>query len=267
MQWRYSVGFLLAGDYEAAFTCNGNDFIPLAGKPAGILVGEVTTVDFFAEDAPGELAGQVADVFFDPTAPESGFCAAEFTPAVYVFPDGVEPNFTDAPIATGDVSKDTTAEQYRYSIPLQSGDYEAAFTCNGNDFIPLAGKPAGILPAEMTTVDFLAEDAPAPVGSLSGEVATVLIEAESCSESFAPAVYVFEEGVTPNTTDGLVVTGPVTLDGTYGYLIDDLLAVTYTAAFTCTGTTFVPVDGKEAVIVIGEVTPLNFDAEDAPTPE
>jgi len=35
-------------------------------------------------------------------------------------------------------------------------------------------------------------------------------------------------------------------------------------AFTCTGTDFVPVDGKEAVIVSGEITPLNFVAEDAP---
>jgi len=47
-------------------------------------------------------------------------------------------------------------------------------------------------------------------------------------------------------------------------LIENILAGTYTAAFTCTGTDFVPVDGKEAVIVIGEITPLNFVAEDAP---
>ena len=259
MQWRYSIGFLLAYDYEVAFTCNGNEFIPLAGKPASIFLDEVTTVDFHFEDAPGKLVGQVDSLFFDPDAPESGFCDAAFTPVVYVFEEGVEPNFVDDPVATGEVGLDSSTEQYGYSIPLQAANYNAAFTCDGADFIPVAGKPAEILPAESTTVDFLADDAPAPVGSLSGEVAAVLVESESCKADFDPAVYVFEEGVTPNGTDEPVATGPVTLASeVYGYLIEDLIADTYTAAFTCTGTDFVPVDGKAAVIAIGEVTPLNF---------
>ena len=79
----------------------------------------------------------------------------------------------------------------------------------------------------------------------------------------------FGEGVTPNTTDTPVATGLVTIDTTtsvYGYLIDDLLADTYSAAFTCTGTDFVAVDGKKAVITIGEDTPLDFVAADAPAP-
>lgn len=271
MPWLYSIGFLLAGDYEVAFTCNGNDFVPLAGKPAGIFVEEVTTVDFLAEDAPGTLVGQVDSAFFDPNAPESGFCDAAFTPAVYVFDDGVvEPNFTDAPVATGEVGMDTTTEQYGYSIPLQAANYNAAFTCTGTDFIPVAGKPAEILPAEATTLDFLASDAPAPVGTLSGEVAAELVVAESCNAEFEPAVYVFEGDVTPNITDEPDATGPVTADSTtetYRYLIENILAGTYTAAFTCTGTDFVPVDGKEAMIAIDEVTPLDFVAEDAPAPE
>jgi hypothetical protein len=77
---------------------------------------------------------------------------------------------------------------------------------------------------------------------------------------------VFEEGTTPNDTDEPIATGPVAQDSTeaYVYLIEDLVADTYTAAFTCTGTTFAPVDGKEAVIAIGEDTPLPFVAEDAP---
>ena len=266
MPWRYSIGFLLAGDYEVAFTCNGNDFIPLAGKPAGIFVDEVTTVDFLAEDAPGTLVGQVDSVFFDPEAPESGFCDTAFTPAVYVFEADVEPNFIDDPVATGEVGMDTTTEQYGYSIPLQAANYNAAFTCTGTDFIPVAGKPAEILPAVATTLDFLADDAPAPVGSLSGEVAVVLVDTEACSADFTPAVYVFEEGVTPNDTDDPIATGAVTMNEVYGYLIENLLADTYTAAFTCTGTDFVPVDGKEAVIEIGETTSLNFVAEDAPAP-
>jgi len=267
MPWRYSIGFLLAGHYEVAYTCNGDLFAPLAGKPAEILLEEVTTVDFLAEDAPGSLVGQVDSVFFDADAPESGFCDAAFTPMVYVFEDGVEPSFAVDAVATGEVAMDTTTEQYGYSIPLMAAAYNAAFTCTGTDFIPATGKPAEILPATATMVDFLAADAPPPVGSLSGAVAAELVGAESCDAMFEPAVHVFAEGVTPNTTDAPVATGAVVLDSTtdvYGYLIEDLLAVTYSAAFTCTGTNYVPVEGKEAVITIGENTTLDFVAEDAP---
>ena len=44
--WNYTVGFMLAGDYEAAFTCNGTDFEPVDGKPARIDVGATETVNF-----------------------------------------------------------------------------------------------------------------------------------------------------------------------------------------------------------------------------
>ena len=264
--WQYSIGFLLAGNYEVAYTCNGDLFAPLAGKPAEILLDQVTTVDFLAEDGPGSLDGQVDSVFFDPGAPESGFCDTTFTPMVYVFADGIEPNFVDEPIATGEVLMDATTDQYGYSIPLMAANYNAAFTCTGSDFIPAAGKPAEIVPLTVTTLDFVAADAPPPVGSLSGAVATELAEATSCAANFDPAVHVFEEGVTPNTTDTPVATGTVTLDtttDTYGYQIEDLLAVTYQVAFTCTGDEFVPVDGKEAIITIGEETVVDFVAEDA----
>jgi hypothetical protein len=255
MPWRYSIGFLLAGDYEAAYTCNGNDFIPLAGKPAPIVVDEVTTVNFDFEDAPGTLVGQVDGVL---VAPDS--CSADFDPAVYVFKEGVEPNFVDDPVATGEVVLDSTTEQYGYSIPLQAANYNAALTCTGTDFIPVAGKSAEILPATATTLDFLAGDAPAQVGSLSGTVAAALVEAVTCSANFEPAVYVFEKDVTPNDTDVPVATGLVSMDSTeaYRYLIEDLLADTYTAAFTCTGDVFVPEKGSPAVISSGEVTPLDF---------
>ena len=49
--WNYSVGFLLPGDYEAAFTCNGTDFEPVDGLPALIVVNEIETVNF---EAPSE---------------------------------------------------------------------------------------------------------------------------------------------------------------------------------------------------------------------
>lgn len=266
MPWRYSIGFLLAGNYEVAYTCNGELFAPLAGKSAEVLLEEVTTVDFLAEDAPGSLVGRVDSAFFDPDAPESGFCDATFTPLVYVFEDGVEPSFVVDTVATGEVVMDMATGQYGYSIPLMAATYNAALTCNGTDFIPAAGKAAEVLAGETTMVDFLAADAPPAVGSLSGEVAVELAEAASCTPDFASAVYVFAEGVTPDATETPVATGAVTLDATtdvYSYLVEDLPAVTYSAAFTCTGTGFVPVDGKEAVIVIGEDTPLDFVAEDA----
>jgi len=46
-EYRYTVGFLLAGEYEAAFTCDdGATFEPVEGKPVSIIANEVTTVDF-----------------------------------------------------------------------------------------------------------------------------------------------------------------------------------------------------------------------------
>lgn len=44
--YHYEIGFLLAGSYEAAFTCNGIDFEPADGKPAEISAQQTTTVDF-----------------------------------------------------------------------------------------------------------------------------------------------------------------------------------------------------------------------------
>lgn len=45
-EYHYTVGFLLAGDYEAAFTCDGETFEPDEGKSATITEQTVTTVDF-----------------------------------------------------------------------------------------------------------------------------------------------------------------------------------------------------------------------------
>jgi hypothetical protein len=53
VQWHYTIGFLLTGNYEAAFTCDGVSFEPADGNPAAIAAGQVTTVDFAApEPAP-----------------------------------------------------------------------------------------------------------------------------------------------------------------------------------------------------------------------
>lgn len=48
VQWHYTIGFLLAGEYEAAFTCDGETFEPADGKPATIVAGETAVVDFEA---------------------------------------------------------------------------------------------------------------------------------------------------------------------------------------------------------------------------
>jgi hypothetical protein len=44
--YSYSVGFLLAGEYEVAFTCDGTTFEPVDGKPATIVAKETETVSF-----------------------------------------------------------------------------------------------------------------------------------------------------------------------------------------------------------------------------
>ena len=46
VQWHYTIGFLLTGEYEAAFTCDNETFEPADGLPVMIYPGEVTTVNF-----------------------------------------------------------------------------------------------------------------------------------------------------------------------------------------------------------------------------
>ena len=53
MPYVYEVGFLLAGDYEVAFTCDDQvTYIPANGKAAPIAIGEITTVDITTDDLP-----------------------------------------------------------------------------------------------------------------------------------------------------------------------------------------------------------------------
>ncbi len=269
VSWRYSIGFLLAGNYEVAYTCNGNDFVPLAGKPAEIVIDEVTTVDFLADDAPGTLSGQVADAFFDDAAPESGFCALPLesdtgaTAAIYVFEGGVEPGPDAVPVATGAIAEEVQPDestQLRYSIALQAGNYTAALSCTDGEFIPATGKAADIVPAGETIVDFLTEDAPAPTGSLGGTVTSELVTA--CEAGAEASVYAFAGDVTPAGDIEPAEIGIVTMDMStelYGYLIDPIVAGTYTAAFTCDGTSFEPADGQLIDIAIGEAKTVDFE--------
>lgn len=46
MEYTYTVGYLLAGDYEAAFTCDGTTFEPVDGLSATITANGTTTLDF-----------------------------------------------------------------------------------------------------------------------------------------------------------------------------------------------------------------------------
>lgn len=52
VEYHYTIGFLLAGEYEAAFTCNGTDFEPTEGYPATIVANQLETVDFPAPPPP-----------------------------------------------------------------------------------------------------------------------------------------------------------------------------------------------------------------------
>lgn len=49
-EYHYTVGFLLAGNYEVAFTCDNLNFTPLNGYPAEITAGGLATVNFPASE-------------------------------------------------------------------------------------------------------------------------------------------------------------------------------------------------------------------------
>ena len=46
VSYHYTVGFLLADHYEVAFTCDGTTFEPAEGKPAEVVVKQLTEVSF-----------------------------------------------------------------------------------------------------------------------------------------------------------------------------------------------------------------------------
>lgn len=86
-------------------------------------------------------------------------------PSVYVFNDDVTPNAitTDAndeedPVATAMVNEQQNNDgttTYHYEIGfLPAENYETAFTCDGEVFEPVDGKPANISAQQVTTVDF-----------------------------------------------------------------------------------------------------------------
>lgn len=108
------------------------------------------------------------------------------------------------------------------------------------------------------------------VGTLTGQVANALAEAENC----APSVYVFDDGITPNAIDDsdddpvatAVVAAQDQPDGSvqWHYTVGFLLAGEYEVAFTCDdGENFEPVEGYPATIVANddpEVETVDFPA-------
>jgi hypothetical protein len=50
VEYHYTVGFLMPGSYEVAFTCDGSVFTPELGTGAEIFVNTITTVDFPDEE-------------------------------------------------------------------------------------------------------------------------------------------------------------------------------------------------------------------------
>jgi hypothetical protein len=167
------------------------------------------------------------------------------------------------------------------TIPVNaSGNYTAEWDL-GKSFIA----PPGLAPDVMMkpVVKLVANN---EVGTLVGQVANGLVEAESCDTEFAPKVYVFNDGVAPNPINyppedpeapfepdpnDPVATGLVDLqeqdDGSmqYRYSIGFLLAGTYDPAFTCDGETFVlPLDDQpEALIEAGQTTTVNFEIDES----
>ena len=46
VEYEYVVGYLLAGNYNVAFTCDGENFEPSAGKPVTITAGQIAEISF-----------------------------------------------------------------------------------------------------------------------------------------------------------------------------------------------------------------------------
>ena len=162
-----------SGDYTAEWDLGKSFIAPPGIAPDAIMKPVIKVV---ANNDVGTLVGQVADGLVEDTN-----CPADFAPKVYVFNDGVVPNPIDFPsedpdevfepdpldpVATGLVERmemNDGSMPYRYSIGfLLDLDYEVAFTCDGETFVPVNGKPADIDVGAVIEVDFGPDDLPTP---------------------------------------------------------------------------------------------------------
>lgn len=151
-------GFTVIADGIANFTAE-IDLQKSLKAPPGLAPDMMLrpTIRLVNNDEAGALTGQVANELAT---------AESCEPSVYVFADGVTPNpigngdepDPDDPVATAlveDRINDEGGTEFHYTVGfLEPGDYEAAFTCDGENFEPEAGKPAAIVAKEVTIVDF-----------------------------------------------------------------------------------------------------------------
>ena len=153
-------GFTVPDDGSADFTAEF-DLMKSVTAPGGLMADVVLrpVIRLVNNVEAGTLTGQV-----DNDLATAEGCA----PAVYVFNDDVMPNGIEDmvvdpndPVATAMVNKETGGadqDEYHYTVGfLLADDYEVAFTCNGMDFEPPAGKSAAITARTVTTVNFLPE--------------------------------------------------------------------------------------------------------------
>lgn len=151
-------GFTVPANGSADFTAEF-DLMQSITAPPGMLPDVVLrpTIRLVNNVEVGTLTGEVAGELVT-----TGTC----TPSVYVFDDGVTPNAFDdgdvadpeGPVSTAMVNEETNDEAisvYSYTVGfLLAGEYEVAFTCDGETFEPAIGKGATIAAQELTTVDF-----------------------------------------------------------------------------------------------------------------
>lgn len=188
----------------------------------------------------------------------------------------------DAAVCDGDASYIVMNDNSVHNLYVPSGantglKLHGGYTVPANDQVSLTAEfdlgksitaPPGQSPDVMLrpTIKLVNNN---EVGTLTGQVANELAEAEACQ----PSVYVFNEGVTPNgfeddvvDPDDPVATAIVAAqdepDGTvaWHYTIGFLLAGEYEAAFTCDGQSFAPVDGSPVTIAASETAVVDFEA-------
>ena len=157
-----------SGNYTAEWDL-GRSFV----GPPGLGTGEAImkpVVKLVANNEVGTLNGTVADALITPDPADPAICDTEagFGPTIYVFDDnGVidDPvNGDDGsiePVATGLVGQDMQGMPYTYEVGfLLTGNYEVAYTCNGENFIPASGKRVSITEGGVEEVNFSTEDLP-----------------------------------------------------------------------------------------------------------
>ena len=157
-----------SGSYTAEWDL-GKSFIAPPGLDPDAIMKPV--VKLVRNNEVGTLNGTVADELVDPALADPAVCDLEsdIAPSVYVYDDDEDRenpvNGDDRsiePVATGLVDQEMQGMPYTYEIGfLLRGNYEVAFTCDGQTFMPEVGKKANIAIGAVEEVNFYANDLPA----------------------------------------------------------------------------------------------------------